>query len=59
MKNIFRKHSDNNPKKKSKKVFGVSLTDVCERDQQPIPSIALETIEYLEQKGSHKNYQTK
>ncbi len=50
MKGIFgRKHEKK--KKPNGKVFGVSLVDTCARENQAIPHIIEETIEFLENKG--------
>jgi hypothetical protein len=52
MKGIFGRKGHNNEKKKvSGKVFGVPLIDVCARENQNIPHIVEETVEYLESKG--------
>lgn len=50
MKTLFNKKSE--PKEKPRfKVFGVPLEEVCTKENLPIPSVAEELFEHLEQKG--------
>jgi hypothetical protein len=53
---LFRRHTDSKKKTTRGKVFGVSLTEVCTREQSALPAIAEETIEYLENRGSDEDF---
>lgn len=38
-------------KSKSGKVFGVSIVDVCQREESDMPLVVKDIIKYLEEKG--------
>ena len=58
MKKIFnRRNGTENPPPKpklrfSQKVFGVSLIEVCKRENQPIPTVVVEVMAYIERRGN-------